>query len=168
MNGNRIVVGFSVICAVLATGCASIVSKSKWPVTFRSNPGGAELIVRDAQGQEVHRGTTPATVTLKSAKGYFQAASYEFEVRMPGYEPVIGKVSGEINGWFFGNVVFGGLIGFLVVDPLTGAAFRLPKETVVDLLPVKAAAGDANEPSLYLIALNDVPDELRAKLERIN
>ena len=26
-----------------------------------------------------------------------------------------------MNGWYIGNILFGGLIGFLIVDPLTGA-----------------------------------------------
>ncbi len=35
-----------------------------------------------------------------------------------------------MNGWYWGNFAIGGLIGFLIVDPLTGAMYRIKDEEV--------------------------------------
>lgn len=31
-----------------------------------------------------------------------------------------------MDGWYVGNIIFGGLIGLLLVDPITGAMWKLP------------------------------------------
>ena len=90
-----------------------------------------------------------------------QAATYSFEVTQEGFSPAKGTVTAGVNGWFFGNIAFGGLIGFLIVDPLTGAAFKLPPEASVDLLPVQTVESAS---SLTILSLNDVPDHLRSEL----
>jgi len=30
-----------------------------------------------------------------------------------------------MNGWYFGNLAIGGILGMLVIDPLTGAMYRM-------------------------------------------
>ncbi len=57
-------------------GCASIVSKSQYPISFRSNPTHAKIIIRDEAGITVHEGETPATVTLNTKRGYFKGKDY--------------------------------------------------------------------------------------------
>jgi hypothetical protein len=161
MNPAKLAVSLAVFASLLAAGCASIVSKSNWPVTFKSNPSGARVVVRDHNGTELHNGTTPLTVTLKGSKGYMQAATYNFEVTQDGFKPATGTVNAGFNGWFWGNFGFGGFIGFLIVDPLTGAAFKLPPEASVDLLPVQTAE---SSPSLTILTLNDVPAHLKSQL----
>jgi hypothetical protein len=42
-------------------------------------------------------------------------------VSKEGFQSRERKVDGTVNGWYFGNVVFGGLIGMIAVDPATGA-----------------------------------------------
>ena len=38
-----------------------------------------------------------------------------------GYEPVTLPIKANANGWYIGgNLVFGGLIGWLAVDPFNG------------------------------------------------
>ena len=161
MNPAKLALSFVVSISFLAAGCASIVSKSDWPVTFKSNPSGAKIVVRDHKGTELHTGTTPLTVTLHASKGYLQAATYNFEVTQEGFKPATGTVNAGLNGWFFGNFGFGGLIGFLVVDPLTGAAFKLPPEASVDLMPIQTAD---TTPSLTILTLNEIPDHLKSQL----
>ena len=43
-------------------GCASIVSHSTWPITFNSNPTGAEVTVTDSGGRMLQKGITPFTL----------------------------------------------------------------------------------------------------------
>jgi hypothetical protein len=116
-----------VVFALLAIlpSCASIVSKSDWPVAITSPQSGVPFIIKNGSGISVASGTTPSTITLKSGDGFFQGADYTVEATGHGSVPVVSR----LNGWYFGNILFGGLIGMLIVDPATGAMWKLP-ETV--------------------------------------
>ena len=70
---------------LLLTCCASIVSKSNWPVTLSSNPIGAQVMVTNRQGVSIHSATTPSTVTLASDAGFFRRAQYTLTFTKPGY-----------------------------------------------------------------------------------
>ncbi|MCK7477558.1 MAG: hypothetical protein M0C28_08815 [Candidatus Moduliflexus flocculans] len=85
------------------------------------------------------KATTPTTVTLSSKGGYFRPAVYHFEFEKEGFSPVNKEVSAGFNGWYMGNIVFGGLIGIVIVDPLTGAMWRLD-ELVSEVLSPKRKA----------------------------
>jgi len=123
------------LAAVLSlTGCASIVSKTKWPVAFQSDPPGAQVTVVDESGKTVRQGVTPTTIKLASGSGYFKAQNYQVDMKLDGYKEHKGVIQADLNGWYFGNIGFGGLIGMLAVDPATGAMWRLPKEYSVKLL----------------------------------
>ena len=50
---------------------------------------------------------------------------YIVTIKMDGYDDKIVPISCELNGWYWGNILLGGLIGMLVVDPSTGAMFKL-------------------------------------------
>ena len=66
------------------TACASIVSKSSYPVTISSNPPGANFTLKKANGMAMSTGVTPATITLNSSEGYFQPAKYVVEFNRKG------------------------------------------------------------------------------------
>jgi hypothetical protein len=121
--------------AFALTSCASIVSKSDWPMTIESCPSGAEITVWDEEGEVVHSGPAPAVITLTSKEGFFTKADYEVEATLAGYEPVRRKVRAGINPWYFGNILFGGFIGLLIVDPATGAMWKLDDSVLVSLTP---------------------------------
>lgn len=146
-------------------GCASILSKSDWPVTFNSNPSGAELVVKDKRGREVHRGRTPSTLTLPASSGFFQPARYDVEIGLDGYNTGRGSVTAGANGWYFGNILFGGLIGLLIVDPATGAMFKLPEQHTVNLIPVQTSGN--GERQLQIISFHDIPEHLRRHLVKL-
>jgi len=51
------------------------------------------------------------------------------------YYPYEVHVKLTVDGWYFGNVLFGGLIGILIVDPATGAMYTLkPNELNINLI----------------------------------
>ena len=131
---NFVVVVMLVFMLVFGQGCASIVSSSEWPVTIQSNPTGQSVVVKDEEGVSIHNGTTPMTVTLSSHEGYFCGADYTIDCNGNST-----PLNSRLNGWYAGNIIFGGLIGILIVDPLTGAMWRLPKTVVVN-------AGSRNNP----------------------
>jgi len=84
----------------------------------------------------------PTTLMLKSGNGYFCSAKYMLEFKKEGYEPQTVMLVANMNGWYMGNMLFGGLIGFFIVDPLTGAMYELPP-SVFASLPEKPAAKTA-------------------------
>lgn len=146
--------------------CATIFGHSRYPVTVNSVPTGAEVNIINRDGVNVYSGVTPARVNLKSGNGYFKRGSYEITVSMNGYETVKQLVEFQLNGWYIGNIAIGGLIGFLIVDPLTGAMWMLPKNqrNIAVTLQEDEASGGVG---LRVINLNEVPQQLRSSLVRI-
>lgn len=81
----------------------------------------------------VHSGTTPATVTLKSGAGYIDGAEYTIAFKKDGYETRQITLYSSLSGWHWENILFGGVIGLLIVDPLTGAMYKLPEEATLNV-----------------------------------
>jgi len=152
-------------------GCASIVSKSSWPVTIRTNPAGANIIVKDEKGGAVHNAVTPATVTLPASDGFFSKAHYTVEIARDGYNPTTVNITPTLNGWYIGNIVFGGLIGWLIVDPATGAMYKLPEGSDTNLTPIGSPAAQDGMPrvsALQIRTIDEIPASLRDRLVRLN
>lgn len=160
---------FGAVAALVATlglsGCASILGESKYPVTVTSAPPGAAFEVTDKNGQVVHSGSTPSTVTLKSGKGYFSGQTYTLRFKKPGYADRTVTLDSSLSGWYWGNILFGGLIGMLIVDPATGAMFKLPEYASADMgSPLASAqAGD-----LKIVTIDNLSDAQRERLVPLN
>jgi len=71
---------------LLISSCASIVSKSNWPLKVNSNPSGAAITISNKSGAEVYKGTTPANVKLKSGAGFFKKESNKIHFQLTGYD----------------------------------------------------------------------------------
>ena len=166
MNRKRILMWLAVACLCLTQGCASIISKSSYPVNITSRPSGAQYRVSDRTGKLVSEGKTPAVVTLKAGAGYFQPQRYTVALDLPGHGTREVPIEVGLDGWYlFGNFFFGGLIGYLVVDPLTGAMWEL-KDVHVNMDSV--AASQLSQPSeLRVVTLDQVPVNLRTSMVRI-
>jgi hypothetical protein len=147
--------------------CASIVSDSKGPVTISSSPTAANIIIADQSGVEIHRGTTPTTITLDASAGYFDGQEYTITFSKDGYDPTTVKLDSTINGWYVGNIVFGGFIGWLIVDPLTGAMWALDTEHVNGTLAEHVAMDDASAPELRIVSIDSVPEGERSRMIRV-
>jgi len=154
------------LVAFLLTGCASIVGQSVFPLSINSNPQGTTVFVKDEYGKDVFNGTTPTTVTLAAGESYFHAKSYTLTFSKPGYADQTAVVKSEISGWYFGNIVFGGLIGMLIVDPITGKMWKLPPNVYANLTQ-KVAANESN-PALRIVTIDQVPENMRKSLIQIN
>ena len=75
------VIKHAVKCSIMAlisiflfSSCASIVTKTKYPLLVNSNPDGATLVITNKKGNEVYTGSTPASLVLKSGNGFFSGA----------------------------------------------------------------------------------------------
>lgn len=72
-------------------------------------------------------------------------------------------VTGGVSGWYVANLLFGGLIGLLIVDPLTGAMYNLSPEDVNAVLEANNVKTTANTKSLTVVLKQDVPQEIMAR-----
>lgn len=155
-----------VLPVLLLTGCASIVGKNVFPLTINSNPDGANIVVQDEYGKKMFTGTTPTTVTLTAGEAYFHAKSYTITFSKAGYAEQYAVVKAELSGWYFGNILFGGLIGILIVDPITGKMWKLPTDVNANLS--QKVALNQTQPTLKILTLSQVPESMRKHLVRIN
>jgi hypothetical protein len=58
-----------------------------------------------------------------------------------GYNPYETHVVSTIDGWYFGNILLGGLVGMLIVDPITGDMYTLsPMDVNCNLAPSTVAS----------------------------
>ena len=147
---------------LLLSSCASIVSKSSWPITINSSPSEAKISIKDKKGIEIYTGNTPATLKLKSGAGFFSKARYQVTFEKVGYDKKVVPVEFKLNGWYFGNIIFGGPIGLLIVDPATGAMFKLETEFLNETLSKSVANVDTKE--LKLLDINNIPAEWKKHL----
>ncbi|WIO75153.1 hypothetical protein QP938_04390 [Porticoccaceae bacterium LTM1] len=163
---KKISLTLAIAAALASTGCASIVSDSSYPVAISSNPSGAQFTITDKSGRTVHSGTTPNTVILESGAGFFSGEDYTITYNKEGYGKQTARLKAGIDGWYFGNLLIGGLIGMLIVDPATGAMYKLPNTVTTTLTDNAQANGDAV--SLKIITVDQLSTADREQLQAIN
>lgn len=155
----------AIFCILLiASGCATIVSRSQYPLRVNAEPRGAEVVVTDGKDVEVYRGKSPTQLNLKSGGGYFKAARYQVRISATGYQPQTIPITFKLNNWYFGNIVFGGIIGALIVDPITGAMWRI-KDPIVD---VQLGRSPRVMSSLRIMTPDMLTEIQKAAMVRIN
>lgn len=124
---RRIVLLVTIVMAfTLLVGCSSIVHRSKQNVKVSSQPG-TNISIKDSNGNVIIEGTESLSVKLDRAKGFFEKGVYTIEVNKPGFKPVVMQLTGQVNkgSYVVGNFFSWGLLGWLIVDPLTGAMWTL-------------------------------------------
>jgi len=145
----------AVMALCLTSGCASIVSHSSWPVAVNSSPPGATVTIKNEDGVTIHQAPTPFTITLQASDGYFDGADYTLETKYG-----ITTLSSSLNPWYVGNIVFGGLIGLLIVDPATGAMWKLPKVAYVPGEQAVQSAAPSASTSPQVTRPTSLPDPI--------
>jgi len=137
---------------IIFTGCASIVSSGYTHLTVKSDPAGADIQIINRSGTPVFSGQTPATVLLKTGAGFFVSESYHVKFTMDGFAEKTTPVNCTLNGWYFGNIIFGGLIGMLFVDPATGAMYQLETNSIHEnLSPALTVQGSKPDDSTKIV-----------------
>lgn len=164
---SRLVASLLVAASLLGGGCASIVHGGFRTVSIASDPAGARVLVRKWGGPLVAEQTTPCAIQLEPKGRYFQGQSYLVRIEMAGYRPAIVALRPSVSGWYFANLALGGLIGMLVVDPLTGAMWNIqPKNIDRTLTPAQAAVIRSHNGFLVVLSSNLAPSE-RAHLVKV-
>ena len=155
---------------VLLTGCATIVGDKTATVTITSVPAGATVNIVDESGLAIYKGATPTTVTLEKSTGhYWGGKHYSVNLSLPGYASQTVLMTTHANGWYIGgNIIFGGLIGWFLVDPNNGGMYTLSPEAVnITLTQQPASTFNYTPGQLNIMLVQDVPMELRSKLVKV-
>ena len=149
---------FIIITCAFLSSCASIVSKTNWPVSIDSKPEGVHVSITNKRGVEIFTGKTPLVTKLKSGSGFFTKESYTVVMTYNGIEKRTINLECSINGWYFGNLFIGGLIGMLIVDPATGAMYRLDRKEVYEVFK------ETSTSQLKVLDINNIPLEWKTNL----
>lgn len=148
----------------LFSSCASIISYSTYPLSINSSPSNANISITDKQGKEIFTGNTPATVRLDASAGFFSKAEYQVKFSKPGYDDRIVRITATIDGWYFGNILYGGILGMLIIDPATGAMWKIETKYLNESLSRSTALIDQE---IIIMNINEVPEKWKTHLIRI-
>ncbi|MDR0962325.1 MAG: hypothetical protein LBM62_07200 [Mediterranea sp.] len=149
---------------ILFSSCASIVSHASYPLSLNSDPQGAKVTIINKSGYEVFSGTTPSVIKLDASDGFFSKERYILTFTHPDYDSKVVQVSAKIDGWYFGNILLGGLIGMLIVDPATGAMWKLDTTNInVTLNPKPSANAE-----LSILDIRQIPEEWKEYLVKLD
>lgn len=144
------------------TGCATVMSESRYPVDIQSTPTGAKFTIKDRDGKVITQGKTPQKVTLAAGAGYFKKATYEITFEGKEFGKITKTLEPQIDGWYWANFAIGGPVGLLIVDPLTGAMYKLPEIFSADLNT------KGNNASLTIISVEHLDDKQKSQLIKLN
>ena len=150
---------------ILLSSCASIVSKSSYPITINSAPSEAKIVIKDKKGIQIFAGQTPATIKLKAGSGFFGKARYQVTFNKNGYDTKTVPVEFKLDGWYFGNLLLGGVLGMLIIDPATGAMYKLDTEFLNETLMQSTASIENKELKVY--TMNEIPTEWSSHLVEV-
>jgi hypothetical protein len=184
------------VVSMLFMSCATIVGKSRPEMlNVRSSPDQARIVITDEEGTKIFDGKTPTVLSLEKKKGYFSGKKYNVTLSKEGFKEHSVTVNTQVGGWYLGgNLLFGGLIGWLIVDPATGAMWTLSKNDIDAALESLPAAPDqrvspapqfpestpAVEPppstqsravqpdTAVIVLLQDVPESLQDRMVRVS
>ncbi len=147
-------ISFIATILFFTSSCASIVSKSSYPLTVNTAPSGVNIAIQDDSNVTIFSGSSPATVSLDASRGFFKKARYFVIVSGEGYQGQTVPVTFKVDGWYWGNLLFGGIIGMLIVDPATGAMYKLKDEYINITLQEDTTSTDI--PSLQIKTIDEL------------
>lgn len=112
-------IAFAMVASLMLSSCATIIKGSKQEFKINSTPSQANVFVNDKP-----IGKTPMTTKLARKE-----TNTKIKLTLDGYKDVEIPLKREGNGWVWGNIVFGGLIG-LIVDLSDGAMYQLTPDQI--------------------------------------
>lgn len=130
------------------TACATIMNGDMVSVPVYTTPSGALLVINGVEY------TSPATVQAPRGKGDFK-----LHIEKEGYKPVDILLRQSADGWLWGNILFGGLIG-LAIDFITGDAYDLDPEMVSQELQSSISKTEDDGLKVVLVDITTLPYEL--------
>jgi hypothetical protein len=131
------------LSGIVLFGCATVFKGTDQSVSINSSPTKADFVVRDVMGgPDLVTGTTPSTIKL--AKKH----EYTVTVKLSGYKDATVAITQTLEGWFWGNLICGGVVG-MIIDYVSGAMWDLePDQVSVSLV---TASVDSQSNRLYAV-----------------
>mgnify|MGYP001605983030 CR=1 FL=1 len=118
------------LCPMLLCSCATIISGKSQNISINTTPDEATITINGISQ------TSPCVFVLDRS-----VAAYYVKIEKQGYKPVTITLTRGLNGWIFGNLLVGGIIGF-AVDCVTGSVnefnpSNINQSLVKDILVIK-------------------------------
>ncbi|ADI37561.1 PEGA domain-containing protein [Waddlia chondrophila] len=123
---------------MLLTGCATMMHGTTQKIGISSNPSCAGVWIDNH-----FVGDTPLCVDLK------RRCDHVIRIELEGYYPYEIQCSRTLSGWVFGNLAFGGVLGFCV-DIVSGGIYCLTPDQVNACLKEDNMMYSRNENSSYI------------------
>ena len=102
---------------------------------------------------------------MKAGAGFFSKAEYQVKFSSPGYEERIVPITFNIDGWYFGNLFLGGFLGMLIIDPATGAMWKIETQFLNETLSRSTASID---PEMKIMNIDEIPENWETHLVRVD
>lgn len=122
-----------IICLLLgltlfvANGCASIFNGNASMLSIMTNPENATVTIKGSQSGEKIVQHTPCSITL--SKG----SDYMVKIDFAGYQSENIIIRRDIAGWFWGNLLLGGVIGMVIDYGTNNMWTHSPSNINIDL-----------------------------------
>lgn len=162
------VFNFFIVSSLLfgVMSCASIIHGKSQDVFISSQPKGAKILVDDKD-----YGVTPKTLGLPRMGRMEGEPStkkeYKITITLDGYMPHETILQRKVDGWFFGNLLIGGVIG-IVVDAVTGSMYKLTPNQISAQMKINGANVFNHKKSDIFIATTLKPDPSWQKIGQIS
>lgn len=111
---------------------------------------------------------TPCTVSLDPKRGYFKGQSYRLKLELAGYQTSEIELRSEMSGWYWGNILLGGLIGMLAVDPVTGSMWNIAPNKIEQTLTASQAALIRDGNGFVVVLASNLTDAERQAAVKVN
>ncbi len=114
-------------CIIGISACATVMRENTQIIPIKANTEQVNIKILNKSGEVIFEGKTPTTINLKtSTSGYFNPEKYTVIASKDGFKTQTTIIDWHVSGWYWaGNFLIGGLIGYLIVDPLTGDMYYL-------------------------------------------
>ncbi len=173
MQSARCVVAAGIVgVSFFAGGCASIVHGGNRSIAISTDPPGATASIRKTGGTAINDFVvvekTPCTVSLDPKQSYFRGQSYTLRLELAGYQTTEVALTPRMSGWYWGNLLIGGLIGMLAVDPATGAMWNITPEKIEQKLPAARSALIKNKTGFVVVLESQLTPAEREHMVRLN
>lgn len=149
----------------VSSSCASLVSKSTYPIQIGVNPPGANVVITQHSKKNgdkvIYEGQAPCIAVLSASEGYFKKSSYTLELSADDRQSKKIPLTFGVDGWYWGNIFLGGLIGWLIVDPATGAMYAPHQKVILETLGKNNSTSRAE---IHFKSLNEIDSELRKSI----
>lgn len=93
---------------LVSTGCASILSGGPSWLGVETKPENIKIRLVGLQNGETINNTTPCRIELN------RNSDYKLTIETPNYQSEEVIIRRHIQGWFFGNILLGGIVGMVI------------------------------------------------------